>query len=612
MDTTVADPLIGALLDERYRIRGRIARGGMATVYHAMDERLEREIAIKIIHPTHAGKRQFTDRFEREAKMIARLTHPNIVAVYDEGSHDGLPYLVMEYVRGRTLRDVLNDRGTLPGDEALNIMAAVLAALGAAHRAGLVHRDVKPENVLIADDGQVKVADFGLARAVEASGEENTASGQLLATVAYVAPELVSEGFADPRADVYSAGIMLFELLTGRVPYEGAQAVDVAWQHVERDVPAPSRFAPETSASLDELVARATRRDPGARPTDAGAMLAELGAAREDLGAPRPAVARYHPVPPPVAHTTVIPLAARLPMAAQRALRKPPFAVIAAVVVIGVLAALGGWWFGAGRYTETPALVSLAQADAQARAAKAGFSLKAVEGYSETAPVGTVVSQQPKATESILRGGTIVVTVSKGPERHTVPADLVGMDGEDALKALKAQTFRVTQSQQYSATVAAGKVASVDPPAGTVLPAGAPVSLAISKGPPPITVPSVVGKKVEDAKRELEKLGLVVVVNVVNNDTVAKDRVIGQNPVSGTGVETNAQVTLSVSAGPPMVAVPDVGGLSFEDAKKKLESVGLVAVRAFNWPGGRNTVYTQSPGANQQVAKGSSVSLWLY
>ncbi|MBG6138217.1 Stk1 family PASTA domain-containing Ser/Thr kinase [Longispora fulva] len=612
MDTTVADPLIGALLDERYRIRGRVARGGMATVYHAVDERLERTIAIKIIHPTHAGKRQFTDRFEREAKMIARLTHPNIVAVYDEGSHDGLPYLVMEYVKGRTLRDVLNDRVRLAADEALGIMASVLAALAAAHRAGLVHRDVKPENVLLSDDGQVKVADFGLARAVEASGEENTASGQLLATVAYVAPELVSEGYADPRADVYSAGIMLYELLTGHVPYEGAQAVDVAWQHVERDVPAPSRTVPEISAGLDELVARATRRDPGARPTDAGALLAELSAAREDLGAPRPAVARHHPVPPP----TAPPLAntaftALIPMA-RRVARRPPFAVIAAVVVIGLLVALGGWWFGAGRYTETPALINLVQADAQARAAKAGFSLKAVEGFSETAPVGTVVAQRPKATESILRGGTIVVTVSKGPERHTVPADIIGMDADEAMKALAGQTFKVTRSQGYSATVAAGKVTAVDPPAGAVLPAGASVGVVVSKGPPPITVPSVVGKKVEDAKRELEKLGLVVRTTVVNNDQVAKDKVVGQDPVSGTGVEANATVTLSVSAGPPVVAVPDVGGMTFDEAKKTLESVGLVAVKAFNWPGGRNTVYTQSPGANQQVMKGSTVSLWLY
>ncbi len=230
MDTTVADPLLGALLDGRYRIRGRIARGGMATVYHAVDERLERVVAVKVIKPTHAGNAEFLGKFDREAKTIARLTHPNVVAVYDTGDHEGLPYLVMEYVRGQTLRDVLARRGRLPLAEAVAVAESLLSAVAAAHRAGLVHRDVKPENVLIGEDNTVKVADFGLAQAVEASTEDP--DGQLMATVAYVAPELVTDGRADPRSDVYSAGIVLFEMLTGRVPYTGERSVEVAYQHV--------------------------------------------------------------------------------------------------------------------------------------------------------------------------------------------------------------------------------------------------------------------------------------------------------------------------------------------------------------------------------------------
>ncbi|MFD0786113.1 protein kinase, partial [Micromonospora azadirachtae] len=279
MDTQVADTLLGSLIDGRYRIRGRVARGGMATVYTATDERLERTVAVKIIHPTQASEARariagFVERFTDEAKTIARLTHPNVVAVYDQGTHAGLPYLVMEYVRGRTLRDVLAERRRLNPDEALAIFEQMLAAIGAAHRSGVVHRDVKPENVLVAEaptggmanlvDSVVKVADFGLARAVEASAEEESGN-QLMATVAYVAPELVTKGYADPRTDVYSAGIVLFEMLTGRVPYDGGRPVDIAWQHVDRDVPSPSTLVPGLPAILDRLVAHATRRDPDAR-----------------------------------------------------------------------------------------------------------------------------------------------------------------------------------------------------------------------------------------------------------------------------------------------------------------------------------------------------------
>src|SRR5947209_10575517 len=290
MDTTVADSLIGALVDERYRVHSRVARGGMATVYTAVDERLERTVALKIIH-SHQRDPQFLERFTDEAKTIARLTHPNVVAVYDQGTHESLPYLVMEYVRGRTLRELLADNRRLPPVEALAILEQMLAAVAAAHRAGLIHRDIKPENVLVAEppgggslvDAVVKVADFGLARAVEASANE--AGAHLLATVAYVAPELVTDGHADPRTDVYSAGIVLFEMLTGRVPYDGDKPVEVAWRHVDHDVPPPSKFVAGLPAVLDDLVARATRRDPGGRPTDAGALLAEVQAAREDLAA---------------------------------------------------------------------------------------------------------------------------------------------------------------------------------------------------------------------------------------------------------------------------------------------------------------------------------------
>ena len=256
MDVRVSDPLVGQVLDGRYLVRSRIARGGMATVYLALDQRLDREVAVKVMHPNLADDEDFLHRFTREARSAARLSHPGIVQVYDQGQHDGVAFLAMEHVPGRTLRDLMNERGTLTARESLDLLEPVLDALGAAHAAGLVHRDVKPENVLLGDDGRLKVADFGLARAVNSATTSQT--GLLLGTVAYLAPEQVERGLADARSDVYAAGVMLYELLTGHPPYAGDTPLAVAYQHVHHDVPAPSVEVPDLPWQVDELVARTT------------------------------------------------------------------------------------------------------------------------------------------------------------------------------------------------------------------------------------------------------------------------------------------------------------------------------------------------------------------
>ncbi|OJF12720.1 Stk1 family PASTA domain-containing Ser/Thr kinase [Couchioplanes caeruleus] len=647
MDTTVADTLIGTTIDGRYRITGRVARGGMATVYTAVDERLERTVALKIIHPSQATNVHFVDRFTDEAKTIARLTHPNVVAVYDQGRHQGLPYLVMEYVQGRTLRDLLNQRRRLNPVEALAILEQMLAAIAAAHRAGLVHRDVKPENVLVAEapsggianlvDSVVKVADFGLARAVEASTTDD--SGQLMATVAYVAPELVTDGHADARTDVYSAGIVLFEMLTGRVPYDGEVPVEVAWQHVDNDVPAPSHVVKGLPNVLDDLVARATRRDPGARPTDAGALLAEVQVVRDDLGAANveTALLRQVPARSPVADATALvpavtsvypaatdrPTWARLPEQNKggRAQRRAAPLVeapvgrfgdrrqifIVAAIALMVLTIVGStWWVTLGRYTEAPQFVNMTRTQVEQEARTKGFALVFGDGrYDENVPKDVVLAQDPPATERIVHGGQITLVLSLGPERHQVP-DIIGLERAAAKGEIETNKLVFKEGAgEHSDTVPQGVVISTDPKPGQTLKPGETVTVVISKGKAPITVPSVIGQNITAARDQLQGLGLIVVEQYKDSNEPA-DKVIGQSPGPGTGAEKDDEIKLEVSKGPSQVIVPDLTGQPCPQAKATLEGMGLRVTVNLNVNG---KVLQQSPGPNTPVAPQSEVVL---
>ena len=661
MDTQVADTLPGTLIGGRYRILARVARGGMATVYTATDERLERTVAVKIINPARAGSPEarlsgFPDRFTEEAKTIARLTHPNVVAVYDQGAHNSLPYLVMEYVRGRTLRDILTERRRLDPAEALAIMEQMLAAIAAAHRAGLVHRDVKPENVLIAEspsggvgnliDCVVKVADFGLAQAVEASTEADNGS-QLMATAAYVAPELVRDGRADPRTDVYSAGIVFFEMLTGRVPYDGDRPVEVAWQHVDRDVPPPSTLVAGLPPVLDDLVVRATRRDPALRPTDAGAFMTEVQEVREGFGnaTARTTVLRQVQVTEPtmqvqVAGPTMMvapvsaaatqvdnrPSWARLPEPKERGARHrratarqgPSFrewlttsqrgrqTLVATLVVLGLLAVVGGWWFGVGRYTDAPQLVNLTKAEAEAKAARQGFTIRYAEPrYDENVEKDVVISQDPAASSRIVKGGTITLTLSLGPERYEVP-DVVGKTYDLAVLDLEKVKVRIERGpDKYDDNLPPGVVIAVDPKPGTEVKPGDKVTVTVSKGRAPITVPNLVGKNINEARAILSNHGLVPRETYVQSNE-PKDQVIRQSPQFGAGVEKGAEVKLDVSMGPPMVTVPRVVGMPCQQAQQQLQSQQF-AVQVHGNPNG--VVRVQSPGENTQVQPGTPVAI---
>jgi len=643
MDTTVADTLIGTTIDGRYRITGRVARGGMATVYTAVDQRLERTVALKIIHPSQATNVHFVDRFTDEAKTIARLTHPNVVAVYDQGRHQGLPYLVMEYVQGNTLRDLLTERRRLSPVEACAILEQMLSAIAAAHRAGLVHRDVKPENVLVAAapsggaanlvDAVVKVADFGLARAVEASSADE--SGQLMATVAYVAPELVTDGHADARTDVYSAGIVLYEMLTGKVPFDGDDPVAVAWQHVDNDVPAPSATVKGVPEALDDLVASATRRDPGARPTDAGAMLATVQSLRDDLGAQNVQTALLRQVPPSrhaaADATTMVPAVtdrpswARLPEQSRNTQTyrrgdpglRPSGGIdrrrifLSAAIAVMVLVVIGStWWVTLGRYTDTPTLINMTNDQAVLYARQHNFELITADGqYSETIPKDTVVSQKPGPQERIVSGGTITITLSLGQERFPVP-DLTGVEVAAAKTELAQAKLQYKEGPgQYSDTVPEGSVISTSPGKGEELKRGGTVTVVVSKGRAPIQVPNLVGMNVNDARNQLQSLGLTAVERYKDNDAPL-DQVIAQTPKAGSGAANDAEITLDVSKGPPQVTVPDVGNQQCQQAQQALQQLGLqVQITGFN-PNG--FVRGQNPPGNTPVQPNSQVVLQCF
>ncbi|GAA1627614.1 Stk1 family PASTA domain-containing Ser/Thr kinase [Actinoplanes couchii] len=662
MDTTVADTLIGTTIDGRYRITGRVARGGMATVYRATDERLERTVALKIIHPAQATNVHFVDRFTDEAKTIARLAHPNVVAVYDQGRHQGLPYLVMEFVQGKTLRELLSQRNRLTPVEALAIMEQMLAAIAAAHRAGLVHRDVKPENVLVAEapsggsadlvDAVVKVADFGLARAIEASTVDD--SGQLMATVAYVAPELVQTGQADARTDVYSAGVVLFEMLTGKVPYDGNEPIEVAWQHVDNDVPPPSRFVPGTPQVMDNLVTRATRRDPSARPTDAGGLLSEVQSARDGIGVSHVETALLRQVPPgprsadatrlvpavPANDATALvppvpagtayqashrPNWARLPEQGGRAPSQPhrrsaappPGAagffgdrrrvMLTALVAVMALVILGStWWVTLGRYTEAPRLLTMSQDAAKTAAEAQGFTLYVADGvYSDQVAKGSVVTQNPGPAEKIIKGDPITVNLSLGPEVHPVP-QLEGQELAFSKATLEGLKLKVKQGKAvYSDTAPAGVVVSTDPKAGTELKPGETVTLVLSKGKPPITVPDVVGKNINEARQLLGQAGLSA-AEEYEESTKPADEVLSQTPKAGTGAEKSTQVTLKVSKGPQQITLPDVTNQRCQDAAAQLQQQGLQV----QLNGDQNqTARQMNPPPGSQVPPGSTVQL---
>ncbi|GGW83956.1 serine/threonine protein kinase [Streptomyces lomondensis] len=630
--------MVGQVLDGRYRIDARIAVGGMATVYRAVDTRLDRVLALKVMHPSLAVDASFVERFIREAKSVARLAHPNVVQVFDQGTDGSYVYLAMEYVAGCTLRDVLRERGALQPRAALDILEPVLAALGAAHRAGFVHRDMKPENVLIGDDGRVKVADFGLVRAVDTV--TNT-TGTVLGTVSYLAPEQIENGTADPRVDVYACGVMLYEMLTGDKPHDGDSPAVILYKHLHEDVPPPSAAVPGLAYELDEMVASATARTPEIRPYDAVALLAQVRDGRSRLSAdqldvvPPQALTAEHdnaddrtsvipralttPRPLPVNEDdeAVLNRTSRFrsppppPSRRRPGSRRRPVAIVVAVLLVLGLGT-GVWYINSGQFTEVPPLLAKTQDQAEDRLREAGLELGEVEhAYSDTVRRGQVISSDPKAGTRIRGNDSVSITVSDGPETVRVPA-LEGQRLDRARAQLKQDGLEPGMvTREFSEDVPRGSVISAQPADGTKVRAGTAVALVVSKGSP-VDIPDVTGSDLADARSELQDAGLKVEIATerVTSSEFDKGQVARQTPNAGGQAAEGDTVTLTLSKGPEMVEVPDVVGDSVDDAKRKLEGAGFQVDEDRGLLGlFGDTVESQSVAGGEPAPKGSTITI---
>ena len=678
----VSDSLLGAVVDGRYVIAGRIARGGMATVYRARDKRLERDVAIKLMHRHLAESPDFTARFNREARAAARLSSAYVVTVHDQGvwdSGDGRhAYLVMEYVPGPDVRSELIRTGSFTLGTALAITEQTLRALSSAHSAGIVHRDVKPENVMLTSrippvsiferpEIHAKVADFGLARAVTSV---SPTTGQAMGTVTYMAPEVITTGVAEAPADVYAVGIMLYEFLTGELPFQAETPIATAYMHINEPMPHVAEQADWIPASLDSFIALLTAKDASQRPANGEEALRELLAItrsipEEDLIRRIPVIpapqsdgedddgeddAPPDPKPLPAAPTTTMPMPGPVPPdgAAPAAEPIPPgggaddgngarrlrrrrtdlrhetpelpgrrrrqgrraWAALAILLAVALPAVL--WYFraGPGKRVTIPAVAGQTYEQALSSLREEGLTARRRNVYSDTVPSGSVVSTDPGGGGRVHPSRVVTVTVSRGVEQVTVP-DLSGLSAQEARRRLGSARLVYREAAVYSESVDEGRVVSQSVAADTAVNHDSAVTVTISKGRQPIRVPNVVGKSEADANNAIRKAGLTVSRQEEHSDTVAQGVVISQDPSKGT-VHRGDSVTVVVSQGPELVDVPNVVDMRREEATTTLQNAGF-QVQADNVFGGYfGIVRSQSPAAGTKARKGTGVKIAVF
>ncbi|HKX75615.1 MAG TPA: Stk1 family PASTA domain-containing Ser/Thr kinase, partial [Acidimicrobiia bacterium] len=579
-------------LTDRYHLTSHLARGGMADVYMGQDTLLGRRIAVKMLHSQFSNDEAFVKRFRREAQAAANLAHPNIVGIFDWGQAGNTYFIVMELVDGRSMRDVLRSEGALLPRRAAEIGVEVAAALSAAHRAGLVHRDVKPGNILLASNGSVKVTDFGIARAWDDS-QELTRTGAVIGTATYFSPEQAQGAAADERSDVYSLGVVLYEMLTGRPPFSGDSPVAVAYQHVSAAVNPPSVLNPDVPPELDAVVMRALQKDPGHRYQSADELRSDLSAVLAgQVPAAVPAGSAVVPVSPgvdPAAATAVMPAPVAtntstqtIPPLEDRGPSQIPF-ILTAFGLLGVLGFLVFLVFRlAGGGTTTPELVLVPDITGMERTAalaelrEVGLTVEdIVEEASDSFAEGTVIRTDPPANTEVEAGSGVTIYISEGAEVGRVP-NLVGQLEADALRLIEEAGFTVgVVSNRPHPEAPVGQVIEQTPVAGVELALGQPVALVLSSGPEQIELPNLENVPENEALAQLADLGLRWNLRSENSEEVEDGNVIRTEPEAGTMVTAGDIITLFISSGPANVEVPDVRGMTVDAARSTLESAGF-------------------------------------
>ena len=623
--------LSGEVIDGRYQLTRIVASGGMATIYAALDLRLDRQVAVKVMHPHLAQDEQFVSRFIREAKAAASLSHPNIVSVLDQGwNQGGVPcvFIVMELVEGATLRDYLHEQGSLSVERAIQIVSPVASALAAAHKLGIVHRDIKPENILVSKEGRIKIADFGLARGALLGSTMTAESSVILGSVSYLSPEQVQRGVADARSDVYSLGIVLFEVLTGQKPYQGEDPVQIAIRHVNDRVPAPSTLNPAITADVDELVLRATNIDPDKRPRDAGEFLEQLRVLSEKLDPRKRQLSLELDLPPlpikeavrdrvkrekisktakkedtPVKKEKTVPTKKKVSSRVQRNRR------IAALlaVVLGITT----WYvfIGPGSRVVVPSLAGMTTKEAKAELEDLGLNLDiAEEEFSEDIPEGKVISSNPAGGGRVSPAGTVEVTISRGKERYAVP-NLQGLKLDVAEGLIKENKLVVGKViEEFSNEIPKGFIMRSAPAAGERIKRDSQIEIIVSKGIEQIGVADYKAKSGEQALNELTEAGFEVEIKYVFSEDLPIGAVISQTPGAG-DMDKGSKVTLLVSKGSEYVFIPNIFSLAEAKAVAALKDLDLKVVVKKVGNKKVKVVTNVTPKVGAKVKRGSTVTI---